>query len=117
MSTCTKMCFKAFVGCFDTNCKFAHSIQECKSEINYSMKSVRFHLPTNDCIIPFLPKLIIRFDEEEDEDEEKQSISLSQIDAIYQNKEYQEAYISWLTQKWFEAQESRMVHLLQELKI
>ena len=120
MSTQTKMCFKAFVGCFDTDCKFAHSIQECKSEINYSMKGVRFHLPKNDCIIPFLPKLIIRFDEdgeEEEAEEEKQSISLSQIDAIYQNKEYQEAYISWLTQQWFKAQDARMAHLLQELKI
>ena len=125
MSTNTKMCYKSFVGCLDEKCKFAHSVQECKSEINYAMKGVRFHLPKNECIIQFLPKMVIRFDQEEDDDdeeeedkkEEKQSISLSQIDAIYQSKEYQEAYVSWLTQKWVEAQEVRMNHLLQELKI
>ena len=67
--------------------------------------------------------MVIRFDQEEEDEEdedkkdEKQSISLSQIDAIYQSKEYQEAYVSWLTQKWFEAQEARMIHLIEELKI
>ena len=38
MSTNTKMCYKAFVGCLDGQCKFAHSVQECKSEITYAMK-------------------------------------------------------------------------------
>ena len=115
MSTNTKICYKAFVGCVDTDCKFAHSIHECKSEIEYAMKGVRFHLPKNDCIVAFLPKMIVRFDEdEEEEEEEKQSISLSQIDAIYQIPEYQQSYVNWLASKWVEAQEVRINHMVEE---
>ena len=117
MSTNTKLCYKAFVGCVDIDCTFAHSVQECKSEMEYAMKGVRFHLPKNECIIAFLPRMIVRFDEEEEEEEkeeEKQSISLSQIDAIYEKKEYQQLYVDWLASKWMEAQEVRINHMVQE---
>jgi cytoskeletal protein RodZ len=66
------MCYKAYVGCFNTDCTYAHAEHECRKGFEFACQGVRFLYPKNDFLHRLLPSLIVRFDEEEEEDEEEE---------------------------------------------
>jgi hypothetical protein len=129
----TKMCYKAYVGCFNTDCTYAHAEHECRKGFEFARQGVRFLYPKNDFLHRLLPSLIVRFDEEEDEEDEvdekkekveraavaaiaapKTYISLSQIDAIIYTDEYQAYEKIWLKYNMMEAASQRLWHMIRE---
>lgn len=111
----TKMCRYAYVGCFHIDCNFAHSHKECRFGVEYATKGVSFVEPMH-VLDEFLPRFIVRFndDDEEDEDKVPSSMSLSQIAAIQASDEYKKKQETYLPIRLQQMADQRMWHLVRE---
>lgn len=111
----TKMCRYAYVGCFHIDCNFAHSHKECRFGVAYATKDVAFVEPMQ-VLDEFLPRFIVRFndDDEDDEEEVPSSMSLSQIAAIQASDEYKTKQETYLPTRLQQMADQRMWHLVRE---
>ena len=116
---CSKMCRRAYVGCFNIDCNFAHSEIECTTPLSYAMEGVRFVEPRDDVLDTFLPRFIVRFDDEDDDEEEEEekpgsTMSLSQLTAIQESEEYKKTQEAYLPMRMKQASRQRLFHMVRE---
>lgn len=110
----TKMCRYAYMGCPNLECNYAHSIDECKYGVEYALKGVQFIEPL-DVLDAFLPRFIVRFDDDDEEDDTPMStMSLSQIDAIQQSDLYQQAQKEYLSNRLQQLSKQRLWNQVRE---
>lgn len=110
----TKMCRYAYIGCSNLECNYAHSIDECKYGVEYALKGVQFIEPL-DVLDAFLPRFIVRFDDDDEEvDTPMSTMSLSQIDAIQQTELYQQTQKEYLSIRLQQLSKQRLWNQVRE---
>jgi len=110
------MCRRAYVGCFNIDCNFAHSEIECTTSPSYAKDGVRFVEPS-DVLDTFLPRFIVRFDDDDDEEEEtnpSSTMSLSQLTVIQESEEYKKTQEAYLPMRMKQAARQRLFHMVRE---
>jgi hypothetical protein len=111
----TKMCRYVYTGCSNLECNYAHTIEECKHGIEYAMKGVDFVEPL-DVLDTFLPRFIVRFDDDEDDDTPTpmSTMSLSQIDSIQQSEVYKQTQKEYLSIRLQQLSKQRLWNQVRE---
>ena len=110
---CSKMCRRAYVGCFNIDCNFAHSEIECTTSPSYAKDGVRFVQPS-DVLDTFLPRFIVRFDEDDEDETPSSTMSLSQLTAIQESEEYKKTQEAYLPIRMKQAARQRLFHMVRE---
>ena len=109
----TKMCRRAFVGCFNIDCNYAHDFNECKSDVDYAVAGVDF-VESFVVLDSFLPRFIVRFNDDEDDETSPSTMSLSQIAAIQESEEYKKTQEAYLPFRLNQVARQRVFHMVRE---